>query len=578
MTAMGIATGISAPRLQQVPTRPAPKSGTFSAEREDHFTNSDSSNSATIPSGRNFFIGVGMDLVKTLSRALCGGMFGDIINATLKDGKFNLSGAVHSSFVDGFGSRVFADYLGAIFERLFNGSTVLLGLRFPKIPAEISTQIVTNFWVHLWRFCTNKYNVNQISAKMSSNTDPKSQQLKELINSAPGLHILQEANTWFATNIKPGLDKVISLLFGVKGPRNMLDENGQPICDQNGKPLKEPAAVNWWHLGPVTLASLIGTALLPKDTQQVGFSGIYNAKDTKASIFRFFSSTLMSVFGRLESTYFRNVLGLHRNGYDNDACLKATVRERMLTPIMQSVVDSVSAISTRYIQNFIPINGATLSLLIKLPFELISNLLSTGLVGIADSDRVPEEWKYLGFKYWLPVAKVIEVISKPLTNIADAAFRVILPGILPSKKVLKAKGLEYRRYNEVQLNPAIRKTYSHYRLVDDCKLLARACLKVFHQISSVLRSAHNQGEDLRTKVKAQAIEAAQNGSASQDQANKPEQLSARQDQATTRKIGLGLARNLKLMADVALSKLSFNKDRENALIKAYLAELNGQAR
>ncbi len=476
---------------------------------KQNFSQSDKQSTASQPKRRSFFLGAGQDLINTLSRVLCGGLMGDIFNGILKDGKLHLDGVVHSNFMEGFGSRFFADFLGAISERLFNGETSILGIPIPKVPAEASSQILTNIWVHIWRFFTNKFNPNQISS--AADQSPEVVSLRQHLGAQPWLEKLEEANKYFKEKVKPGLEKVIGFFFGVKGAKPIKDVDGNVIFEKDAdgkvilgkegkpKPKETPASVNWWKLGPMTLGSLIATMFLPKDTQQFGFSGIYNAKGGLSSIFRTFTSVGTAVLGRLESTYFRNVLGMHRNGFSGDACLKATVRERMLVPISQYVVDAFSALLTRNIQKVIPINGATLSMLLRFPFEMMSNLLSSSLVGIAESHRVPSQWAYLGTKYWKPVAKIIEAVSRPLIWVVDHLYRFCLHGILPTESQLAAEGFKYREYDKEGLGDNLIAKYKGNKFIDDVKLLLRSLNPVnfVNDIKAVVKSANEQSKQIR---------------------------------------------------------------------------------
>ncbi len=464
---------------------------------KQNFSQPDKQSTASPPKRRSFFLGAGQDLIKTLSRVLCGGLMGDIFNGILKDGKLHLDGVVHSNFMEGFGSRFFADFLGAISERLFNGETSILGIPIPKVPAEASSQILTNVWVHIWRFFTNKFNPNQISS--AADQSPEVVSLRQHLGTQPWLESLEKANKFFKDNVKPRLEKVVGFFFGVKGAKPIKDADGKVILDEKGKPKETPASVNWWKLAPMTFGSLIATMFLPKDTQQFGFSGIYNAKGGLSSIFRTFTSIGTAVIGRLESTYFRNVLGMHRNGFSGDACLKATVRERMLVPISQYVVDALSALLTRNIQKVIPINGATLSMLMRLPFEMVSNLLSSSLVGIAESHRVPSQWAYLGTKYWKPVAKIIESVSRPLIWVVDHIYRFCLHGILPTEAQLAIEGFKYREYDKEGLGNNLIAKYKGNKFSDDVKLLLRSLNPVnfVNDIKSVIKSANEQSKQIR---------------------------------------------------------------------------------
>jgi len=434
---------------------------------------------------------VGQDVVKTLSRVLCGSMLGDIVNSVLKDGRFNLQGLVHSNFIEGFGSRIIADFLGFFSERVFNGETTLLGIPIPKLPAEFASQLFTNPFVHLWRFYTNDFNVNKQGAE--KDVGPEVKKFQKYMEEQPFTKLLKKASVQFGKYVQPSLEKFLELCLGVKGAKPILDEHGKPVIDPlTKKPKKTVPLVNWWKLGTVSLGSLVATAFLPKDTQQYGFTGIYQAESGLKSLFRFVTSVLTANVFRYETTYFRNVLGMNRNGYSPEACSKATVREKMLLPSAQYFVDGISALLTRYIQKVIPINGATLSMMLRLPFELIANLLSSSLVGISSKDRVPLHWAYLGTKYWKPAAKVIETVLKPFNMMINVVYKIALRGIMPSTAELEQHGLQYREYGKENHGDEFVAHYKNNSFVDDMGLFLKSInpVNLFKDLSGAFGDAN----------------------------------------------------------------------------------------
>ncbi len=475
---------------------------------------------ATAPTHKkqSFFVGLGQDVIKTMSRVLCGSMVGDVINGMLKDGQFSLNGVVHSNFIEGFGSRLFADFSGALSERLFNGETTIFGIPIPKLPAELSSQILSNSWVHLWRFYTNNYNLTNKSSK--ADQSPEVKRFREYMADKPWVKMLKTAEKQFKEHILPRLEKFLTGLFGVKGAQVINDENGNPVIDPETKKEKKiPPVVNWWKLGPLTIGSFIATAFLPKDTQQFGFKGIFNAAGGARSIFRFFTSIGAALLGRYESTYFRNVLSMNRNGFSSDACHKATVREKMLLPVAQYLVDGISALSTRNLQKFIPINGATLSLLLRFPFELVANLLSSSLLGITSNHRVPPQWEYLGVKYWKPLAKCMEAVFKPFLFVINPIYKLVLRGILPSESELAKQGLKYRPYDKENAGDSAISKFRNNTVMDDLKLFVKSAMpwKLFKDMKAVVDEANALGKKHHAKAKAiqESVAAEANGAAAE---------------------------------------------------------------
>ncbi len=436
---------------------------------------------------RSFFVGFAQDLIKTTSRVIWGGMLSDTFNGVLKDEKFHLPGVIHSQFVEGLGSRLGADLIGAVSERLFNGETRLFGINFPKIPSEIASQLSTNLWVKGWRMVSNGLNLNRLTAERDQSPDVK--KLQEYFMGLPWVKFVNKANKIFSKTIQPILEKTFGFVFGVKG--------GEKYIDESGKKRKGLAQVNYKQLGLVSVGSLVATALLPRDTQAFGNSGIHNAKGFWRSLFRFCSTFLMTFAGRLEGQFFRNVLSLNQNGYSPDACLKTTVREKMLVPFVQAVVDSSSALITRFTK-FLPVNGAFLSTIMRIPSEAVATLLSSGLTGLSGTNRVPPAWNYLGVKYWKPIAKALERVSKPLLdNTVNIIYRML--GMLPSEEKM---GLKYREYAKEQVGEEELLKYKNNSLWNDIVLLIKEAnpVSLWKTATEAFKDAYEHGKDAQKEI------------------------------------------------------------------------------
>ncbi len=495
---MGIATGTPLGLVNNMgaayATRGPSSIGTYNRSNEPaqaNFSQSDNQRNIVVPKKKSFFVGAVQDLIKTMSRVIWGGMLNDSLNTVLKDANAHLAGAVHSNFMEGFGSRLGADLVGALSERMFNGETSILGLRLPKIPAELSSQLLTNLWVKGWRLVSNAFNQNRRTTE--ADKSPEMEKYREYFDQMPWVKFVKNQNLRFKKYIKPILEKVSGLVFGVR--------EGKVFKDANGKDVKEPAVVNWKHLLSVGFASLGLTALLPKDTQQFGYSGIYNAKGGWRSIFRVASSMIFPLIGRLEGQAFRNVLGMNPNGYSGDACIKTAVREKMLVPIVQAGVDAISALITRFTTKFIPLNGAFIATLLRIPAETIATLASSSLTGLAAAHRVPAEWAYLGSKYWKPVAKLIEKVSIPLfNNTFNLVYRHVF-GMLPTDKKLAEFGIKYKDYDKESAGDDQLCRFKNNNVFDDIKLLATALMpwKIIPHIKNAFVESHKYGEQVRAE-------------------------------------------------------------------------------
>lgn len=376
---------------------------------------------------RSFFMGVVQDIIKTMSKVLFGSMPVNIVNGALKDSSFSLDKIAYNEFVTAFPSKFLADASGAVSIRLFNGKTKLFGfIPMPYIPASIASQIFSNPIVKLWRSLSSNYNLNKQSAEKDKSE--AAEQIRKEISETSWFQMLERFRKTFEEKIKPKLDFFLSRLFGVMPGQVAKDKSGKVILDDKGKAVKTDPKVNWFHAGAVSLGSFVATAMMPRHTQVYGFDDINKSKGL-AKVFRTIFAVGIQSLSRLETNLFKNAVGMHTEGYSFDACMKTSIREKQLTPMVQYTVDAISALLSKVV----PMNGATISILMRLPFEIIATFMSSGLVGVSKENRMPDNWKYLGDKLWKPVAKVVEKVCIPLYKYTVKPFYSFLFKFFNSK-------------------------------------------------------------------------------------------------------------------------------------------------
>lgn len=476
---MGIAASVDPRELQNYHSSGA----AFSSipERGDNSSKTEYANEETDheENGRSFLVGCLHDATKTVSRSVFGSFLTSVLGGVLKDDKLHVNGIIYNNTVETLMSKLGGDFSGAFGERLFNGRTRIFGIKFPKFRSEVAAQFLPSFWAKGWRMISKKFNLNRISAK--SDQSEATNILREYFKGKWWVKAVNKCNDKFEKHVKPVLDATFSRLLGVKSGTKSIDP-------ETGKETETPPHVNWMHLGAFSGASLIATAFLPKHTQQFGFTDLYEAKGFD-KFKRFVSSVGINSLGRLESLFTRNVLSMHPEGYGFDAVMKASVREKMLTPLLQYVTDGACALASKYL----PFNGAFLSLLARVPVEAAATFLSSPLVGIAENHRVPEYWSYLAGKYWKPAAKVIEEISMPIFKYTVGLLYKVAFGVFPSeKKMSKDLGMEvkYRPYGKDAIGDEAHPRYADNSFVDDAALFMKACLKMPKDTWDIIKSSH----------------------------------------------------------------------------------------
>lgn len=491
---MGIAASVDPRELQNYHSSGA----AFSSipERGDNSSKTEYANEETDheENGRSFLVGCLHDATKTVSRSIFGSFLTSVLGGVLKDDSLHLNGIIYNNTVEALMSKLGGDFSGAFGERLFNGRTRIFGIKFPKFRSEVAAQFLPSFWAKGWRMISKKFNLNRISAK--SDQSEATNILREYFKGKWWVKAVNKCNDKFEKHVKPALDATFSKLLGIRSGTKTIDP-------ETGKETETPPQINWMHLGAFSGASLIATAFLPKHTQQFGFTDLYEAKGFD-KVKRFVSSVGVNSLGRLESLFTRNVLNMHPEGYGFDAVMKASVREKMLTPLLQYVTDAASALASKYL----PFNGAFLSLLARIPVETAATFLSSPLVGIAENHRVPEYWSYLAGKYWKPAAKVIEEITMPIFKYTVALFYKVAFGVFPSEaKMSKDLGhpVKYRPYGKSSLGDEAHPRYAGNTASDDAALFIKACLKMPKDAYYIVKSSYlKHGNETASNESAEA--------------------------------------------------------------------------
>ena len=393
-------------------------------------TQVNNSKNASPPVKHSFFGYLYEDVVKTLWKILSGATISEIQKNVLKDSKFTLNMVIDKVFRRDFVSRFGADLTGAWAVRLFNGKTKILGIPLPKLHSSISSQLGPTTFVKFWRALSTSDDLNGMSADKDKR--PFAKELREDLKDRTWVKWMDTMSNIYQNQVSPVLTKVFSTVFGIRA--GAKDENGKE---------SEPDIL-WGRFLSVAGISGVLAWMLPKGTQVFGMEGIGESKgfwkSVGASVFTFVVTTL----SRLENYLFANSLSLHQRGYGFEGVMKVAIRDKMLTPIVQIASDVVSA----NLSKLLPLNGAFISSLIRLPAELVAGYMSAGLTGIADETRVPENWTHLSNSIWKPVANLFEKVFLD--------FKFMPPYQFPLKHIYKFLGFYPAKYDGQYYEPKAR--------------------------------------------------------------------------------------------------------------------------
>jgi hypothetical protein len=364
-----------------------------------------------------FLVGIFNDIFKNVAKILTGSLLTDTIKTLNKNGDITWQQAIYKTLVDNGPSRILTDVVSTFAVRFLNGNHSFFGLfKLPYLAPELSSQIFALPCVMFSRAMTQKQNVNSISSM--DNMSEENKVIKQTIigNKHPFYQISKSLSSGFGTHIKPYLDTVLSWI-GIHAGKPVFDnegkaiyekdENGQIKLNSKGKPiqLETNAEINMKRLLAVTSGSFVGSFLLPKGTTAFGF-------EEAKSIPRVLLSIITTSLCRLNTTLLHNGVGMHFNaGANFDACHKASVVEKMLVPFTQYAADAFGT----YLSKFIPfMNGASLANILRIIVEIPATYLSNGILNVAKTDRMSEDWTYLSHKIWKKTSDGIENLTKPL--------------------------------------------------------------------------------------------------------------------------------------------------------------------
>lgn len=379
--------------------------------------------------GQSFFYGIYADAVKTLWKILSGAMLTEVVRGVLKTNKeFSLAKIIDKAFRVDFISRFVADFGGALTVRLFSGNAKILGWTIPKIHTALSSQVFTNLWVKFWRAMSSSDNLNKLAA--DTDNDPRAQKAIKRLESLGWMKGLKKMDKIYKEKLSPALSWIFGTIFGIKGGSK------DAVTGKETKP-----SVRWAQFGAVAAASGILTSLLPRDTQIYGFEDVHKSKNLKETLWNSVVTWCLTSVARLENYIFNNAVTLQPKGYGYDACKKVAVREKGFIPMAQYACDNVAAVLSKSL----PINGAFLSSMLRLPIEIATTFMTASLIGISKENRVKDHWIYLADKIMKPLARVVETVVTPIFwVIKNVIYRPIF-GFFPAELDKEAKPYDEKR-------------------------------------------------------------------------------------------------------------------------------------
>lgn len=349
--------------------------------------------------------------------------------------KISIERNIYDNFLDSFPSRFMSDFFGAVFIRLSKSG--VFGKKMAKAPAEVQSQIVATFWTMIMRAMTSDHNSN---GRISSTDDSiEAVEAREAASKVGGSKLIRFLANGFNKYLKEPMDWIMARVLGIHAGKPILDEAGNLMKNKKGKVLTENPTINWNQLWGVSSLSFIGSLfLLPRATAGFGFDDIFHTKGTLQALWRMFTSVSLSVLGRLQTTLWHNATKMgNEEGHGFDSCFRTAAVEKTMVPFVQYLADALGA----GLSKFVPVNGASLAMIIKLPIELIATFLTSGLAGLTSKgDMVPEHWRALGIKFLDPMVKWMESYIRPVYK-----FFLLLPyrmaGLFPGENLGKMGSL-----------------------------------------------------------------------------------------------------------------------------------------
>lgn len=409
-----------------------------------------------------FAFGVASDIIKNVGKIMTGSLFTDLLKGILKDKDQTWEQVLYSTLVDSGPSRIFTDFINAFAVRTM-----------PFLPPEVSSQIFATPSVLFFRAATSGENVNANSAKKGMSE--REAQVQDEIMKRPFVKWVKGISKVFKKHIQPKLDVVFRKAFGVKAGEILKDKNGNVIYDEKGKKMKSNPEVNLKHLMTVAFGFVGATAFLPRHTKATGSDAVQTP--LRATI-----NTLTTSLFRLNTTLLHNGVGPHIKGGANfDKCWNTSVQEKTLVPLIQYASDNIGALLSQHI----PMNGAILAILTRLATEIPSTFLSSGLVNLSKGDRMPETWRILGQRIWLPVTKQLREGLKPMYKfLAQNVYSKFVGGMF-DPKIKDMYDADIGETKQVDLDPELDAKYPK-GIFNTGKLFAKETFKLFGEIPDIL--------------------------------------------------------------------------------------------
>jgi hypothetical protein len=458
------------------------------------------------PEKGSLIFGIFNDIFKNFAKILTGSLLTDVIKSLIKNADIIWQKTIHNNIVSSFFSRNITDAVSSSAVRFLNGNHSFFGLfRLPYILPELSSQIFALPCVMLARAMTQKQDTNAISSMDNMSDENKIIQQKIIENNHPFYKLSQNLSKRFGKHIEPIMNKFLQLI-GVHVGEPLFDNENNPIYEKDehgniktnkGKPvqLESNTKVDLKRLLAVSGGSFIGSFFLPKGTTSFGF-------EEARSIPRVILSIITTSLFRLNTTILHNGVGMHFNaGANFDGCFKASVIEKMLVPFTQYAADAFGT----YLSTFIPfINGASLSNILRMIVEIPATYLSNGILNVAKSDRMSDDWTYLSHKIWKRASSTIEETTKPIfqflaKNVYSFVFGMFDP------KIPNMYGVDIRpekTRNRDQLSDKIAEKYkSKYGILGDIGFYLRKSLTIPWELKRLFQECSKHSQEVEINIK-----------------------------------------------------------------------------
>jgi hypothetical protein len=311
--------------------------------------------------------------------------------------------AVYNTFSDSLLSRVVVDTgIGAAINATKN-----------FIPPEITQAVVAAPMVGAMRSLTSSRNTITQMAEEYIKNNPEKEELINNVQKLPIMKLHAKLSVDGYQKVKKHLDAILHYGFGVKAPEEVRDSLGLQIIDEEYlnkeekkrkdlKYLETNAKINNLHFS-AALAGVFGSTLfLPKGEKPSGFEDVNNP-------LRAIAAQGAHMFARVHTNFFSKFGSLLKGRNWDDNLDDGMFRKLSNSSAQYLADDLASCMPGKDILGPVPT-----SILMRFIAESIIPFFTLGTNEKEAKDRIPEEYRYIDYKFVRPVLKTTKQMTKPI--------------------------------------------------------------------------------------------------------------------------------------------------------------------